>query len=229
MPASPPLLSFDYMRQRLGLLLLFGASMAASVALLAGRIYLTHQLTYVFLLWNLFLAVVPFGMSTMLSLAAGPVRRRVLLPATGVWLVFFPNAPYLITDFFHLYTWPAVPGWYDLVLILSFAWNGLMLGFCSLQEMQRLYARAFGRGGGWVFVVVALLLGSLGVYFGRFLRYNSWNVVSNPLALGQDLLERFLHPFAYPGTYGATLLLTALLLLGYLLVRQLGHAATEQR
>ncbi|RYU82417.1 DUF1361 domain-containing protein [Hymenobacter persicinus] len=227
MPVPLPLLSFDYMRRRLGLLLLFGASMALSVALLAFRIYLTHQVTYVFLLWNLFLAIVPFGMSTMLGLLARPAPPRVLLPLAAVWLVFFPNAPYIVTDFVHLNTWPEVPVWYDLTLILSFAWNGLMLGFCSLQEMQRLFTRAYGLLWGWVFVGTALLLGSLGVYFGRFLRYNSWNVVSNPVALAQDLLARFLHPFAYPGTYGVTLLLTAFLLLGYLTVRQLGHFARE--
>jgi uncharacterized membrane protein len=228
MPASVPLLSVEYMRRRLGLLLLLGASMALSVALLAFRIYLTHRVTYIFLLWNLFLAVVPFGMSTMLGLAAGPVRRWVLLPATAVWLVFFPNAPYILTDFFHLNAWPDMPVWYDLTLILSFAWNGLMLGFCSLQEMQRLFTRAYGRRWGWAFAVVALLLGSLGVYIGRFLRYNSWNVVSHPQALALDLADRFLHPFMHARTYGVTLLLTAFLLLGYLTVRQLGHFAREQ-
>ncbi|GAA3996692.1 DUF1361 domain-containing protein [Hymenobacter fastidiosus] len=229
MSVPVPLLSFDYMRQRLGLLLLLGASIVLSLALLAFRIYLTQRITYIFLLWNLFLAVVPFGMSTMLGLAAGPVRRRLLLPVTAVWLLFFPNAPYILTDFFHLHTWPDMPVWYDLTLILSFAWNGLMLAFCSLQEMQRLFTRAFGRAWGWIFAVGALLLGSLGVYVGRFLRYNSWNVVSQPLALAQDLAERLLHPFAHPRTYGVTLLLTAFLLLGYLTVRQMGHFARETR
>jgi len=226
MPASFPL-SFDYMRQRLNLLLLLGASMALSVALLAFRVYLTHQVTYSFLLWNLFLALVPFGMSTMLGLAAGRVRPRVLLPVAAVWLVFFPNAPYILTDLFHLYSWPDAPVWFDLTLLLSFAWNGLMLGFCSLQEMQRLFTRAFGVAWGWAFAVGALLLGSLGIYLGRFLRYNSWNVVSSPLALAQDLADRFLHPLTYPRAYGVTLLFTAFLLLGYLTVRQLGHSTRE--
>jgi uncharacterized membrane protein len=229
MSAPVPLLSFDYLRRRLGLLLVLGAFIGLSVALLAGRIWLTQRITYVFLLWNLWLAVVPFGMSLTLGLAAGPVRRGVLLPAAAVWLVFFPNTFYLVTDFIHLNTWPNVPGWYDLTLLLCFAWTGLLLGFGSLQEMQRLFTRAFGWRGGWVFVVAALLLGSLGVYVGRYLRYNSWSAVAQPQALAQDLADRLGHPFTHLHTYGVTVLLTLLLLLGYVVGRQLGHFSQETR
>jgi len=177
MPTSLP---FVATRQRLSLMLVLGASLALSLALITARVFVTHQITFVFLLWNLFLALIPFGISTMLGISAGPLRGRLLLPVGAVWLLFFPNAPYILTDLFHLEPRSGVPYWYDLGLILSCAWNGLMLGYASLLEMQNLVRRRLGAGLGWAFVMVALVLSSFGIYLGRYLRWNSWDVLTNP-------------------------------------------------
>ncbi|MBO0356581.1 DUF1361 domain-containing protein [Hymenobacter sp. BT186] len=223
MPMSAATLALPQLRQRLNLVLVLGASLVLSVVLITLRVFFTHQFTFVFLLWNLFLALIPFGLSTMLSLSAGRLQARVLLPVGLVWLLFFPNAPYILTDLFHLEPRIGVPYWYDLALILSCAWNGLMLAYASLTDMQALVARRLGWLASWGFVTVSLLLSSFGVYLGRYLRFNSWDIITNPLTLFFDIITRLLHPFAHPATWGVTLLYGVFLLLGYVTVRLLGR------
>ncbi|HEX8429386.1 DUF1361 domain-containing protein [Hymenobacter sp.] len=220
-------LALPQIRQRLNLILVLGASLALSVLLIVIRVFFTHHFTFVFLLWNLFLAFIPFGLSTMLGLSAGRLKARVLLPVGGVWLLFFPNAPYILTDLFHLERRLGVPYWYDLALILSCAWNGLMLAYASLTDMQALVARRLGIGMSWAFATVALLLSSFGIYLGRYLRFNSWDIVTNPLTLFFDIVSRLLHPFAHPSTWGVTLLYGVFLVLGYATVRLLGRMGEE--
>ena len=227
MPTPLADLSLPQIRQRLNLLLVLGISLTLSVVLITFRVFLAHEIRFVFLMWNLFLAVVPFGLSTMLSLTAGRLKARVLLPVGLVWLLFFPNAPYILTDLFHLEPRAGVPYWYDLALILSCAWNGLMLAYASLTDMQALVTRRLGWWAGWGFATVALLLSSFGVYLGRFLRFNSWDVLTNPLTLFYDIMHRLLHPTDHPATWGVTLLYGAFLLLGYTTVRLLGRVGEE--
>ncbi|WP_238388038.1 DUF1361 domain-containing protein [Hymenobacter sediminis] len=228
MSMSVATLSFPQLRQRLSLILVLGASLALSVVLITFRVFLTHKITFVFLLWNLFLALIPFGLSTMLGLTAGRLKARVLLPVGAVWLLFFPNAPYILTDLFHLEPRPGVPYWYDLALILSCAWNGLMLAYASLTDMQLLVARRLGWWASWAFATVALLLSSFGVYLGRYLRFNSWDVLTNPLTLFYDIISRILHPTVHRGTWGVTLLYGVFLLLGYATVRLLGQQQDQR-
>lgn len=102
-------LSVPALRHRLPLFLVLALSLALSFALIGVRVLLTGRLTFIFLLWNLFLAAIPFGLSAALRLAARPPQMRLLLPVGLVWLLFFPNAPYIITDLFHLEPRPRVP------------------------------------------------------------------------------------------------------------------------
>jgi uncharacterized membrane protein len=90
---------------------------------------------------------------------------------------FFPNAPYILTDLIHLTSGYYRHFWVDLTLFLLCAFTGLVLGFVSLYLMQSLMARSLGRIAGWLFVIAALGLSSFGVYLGRFLRFNSWDVL----------------------------------------------------
>jgi uncharacterized membrane protein len=223
MPMSIADLSLPQIRQRLNLMLVLGASLTLSVLLITFRVFISHEILFVFLLWNLFLAIIPFGISTMLGLTAGRVKARVLLPVGAVWLLFFPNAPYILTDLFHLEPRAGAPYWYDLALILSCAWNGLMLAYASLTDMQALVTRRMGWWAGWAFATIALLLSSFGVYLGRYLRFNSWDILTNPLTLFYDIISRILHPTQHLGTWGVTLLYGAFLLLGYATVRLLGR------
>ena len=219
--------SQPFSRTRLTLVFTLAASLTLSILLIIGRVLLTGHVVFLFLIWNLFLAVIPFALSTMLGTAKGPLRARMLVPAGAAWLLFFPNAPYILTDLFHLDARPGVPLWYDLALILSCAWNGLMLAYASLSDMQRLVQQRLGFGAGWAFATLALLLSSFGIYLGRYLRFNSWDVLTNPLTLFFDIVNRILHPFSFPGTWGVTLVFGVFLLIGYGTVRLLGQTHSE--
>jgi uncharacterized membrane protein len=151
----------------------------------------------------------------------------VFYPLALLWLLFFPNAPYVLTDLIHLRQ-HSVPVWYDLLLLLSFAWTSLMFGFVSLADMQRLIQQRFNATVGWLFAVAAVLLGSFGIYLGRFLRWNSWDVITEPRQLAWDIFERVANPLAYTHTFGFTVLLAAFLLLAYLTL-QFFRPSTERR
>ena len=198
--------------------LLLGAS-ALCVALLAARMAYSDSTHYSFLLWNLFLAWVPLGFA-VLARALTATRRVVsyaaILVSAFVWLIFFPNAPYILTDFLHLGSMgDTVPGWYDVMMLTWFAWTGLLLGVASLRLMQEIVAAVVGRVGGWVFVVVVSLLGSFGIYLGRFLRWNSWDAFRDPLSRADEIWSSVSDPLANPRLVVFTALFALLFLFVY--------------
>lgn len=199
-------------------------SSAFCVLLTIFRVQWSSGLGYIFLVWNLFLAWIPFFISSFLiktSRQGFPLfLPLLLLPA---WLLFFPNAPYILTDLFHLRHKSQIPVWFDLMLILSFAWNGLMIGFLSLLDVQQFIREKFSNTVGWVFVITALIASSYGVYLGRFERWNSWDVLANPVYLLKDILGTFTHE----RTFGVTFLLSAFLIAGYLTLFNLIHAKKQ--
>ena len=222
--------TLTYARVLLPLVFMLAASVGLSLLLVLGRVLLTGQSLFLFMVWNLFLALVPYGLSTLLGLATGPLRARLLLPVGAVWLLFFPNAPYIVTDLFHLEPRAGVPYWYDLALIMSCAWNGLMLAYTSLMDMHTLVRQRLGFWTGWGFATVALGLSAFGVYLGRYLRFNSWDILGNPFTLFYDIVQRFLHPFHNWQTWGVTVVFWAFLLIGYATIRLLGRMeATIER
>jgi uncharacterized membrane protein len=180
-------------------LTVFGILSGASVlcmALFRIRIMLSDTTEYAFLIWNLFLAWIPLGMAYMVSFAKK--RRYVLITvpfAAALWLLFFPNAPYILTDFQHLgRPHTGMPIWFDMLLINWFAWTGLLLGVFSLFMMHDIVRRMLGRIAGWGFVITVSALSGLGIYMGRFLRWNSWDLLFRPLELLQELIQYALNP-----------------------------------
>jgi uncharacterized membrane protein len=134
----------------------------------------------------------------------------------ALWLLFFPNAPYLVTDFLHLVEREPVPIWYDILMLATFAWTGVLLGFASLRAIQTIVADHLGQFASWLFVSGSLGLGGLGIYLGRFSRWNSWDVFSEPKAVLKDLLLPFTSPLNNKEFFGFSLLFAAFLLVGYL-------------
>lgn len=200
----------------LRLFLFIGLSGIWCLFLLFFRAFISHRITFYFLVWNLFLAFVPWALSLWARHIYRKGRRRyILLPILATWLVFFPNAPYILTDLFHLYERPHVPLWFDLLLILSFAWTGLWMGMISLRYMHQLVAEYTGPRLGWLFAFTVLLAAGFGVYIGRFLRWNSWDLATRPLVVGRDLLEHFIYPLDHLRTWGMTLIFGALLVIMY--------------
>jgi uncharacterized membrane protein len=194
------------------------AASALCVATVEYRVHHTGDPFYSFLVWNLALAWVPF----VLALAAYVTARRGAGPAAAVlcvlWLLFFPNAPYLLTDFIHLHESRATPLWYDALMLAAFAWTGLLLGYASLYLMQLIWLRAAGKLISWLGVVAALALASFGIYLGRFLRFNSWDALVHPRSIAHVIATELENPFQHPRLVASLLVLTASLTVGYMVV-----------
>ncbi|XID94093.1 DUF1361 domain-containing protein [Paenibacillaceae bacterium WGS1546] len=183
------------------LFFVLAATSVLCAALIAVREFRLDTIHYRFLLWNLFLAWLPlFASMAALALvryASGSVKL-VGLPLLAVaWLLLFPNAPYLTTDFIHLvqdtfdlsYDKDGLLVWYDLVLLFLFAWCGLLLGYLSMRHFHAIASRYLGTAAGWIFVPVVSYLGGFGVYLGRVVRLNSWDVLFGPFRLIGAALE----------------------------------------
>ena len=212
------------------LLVVLGAGSAFAMALLAARWVAYDSTTYRFLLWNLFLAWVPVAFALALAkLHKGGGSTPARLLAAAGWLAFFPNAPYLCTDLLHLQHRAPVPHWYDVLLLTAFSWNGLLLGFASLQVVHGIVQRRRNVGRGWAVAVAALFLAGFGIYLGRFERWNSWDVVTDPLALIGRVGDEVLRPWRHPRTWGVTLILGGFLTLAYAGLLSLGRGSAEGR
>jgi uncharacterized membrane protein len=192
--------------------------------MIAVRITRTGSGYYVFLVVNLFLAGVPLFFSTALRLATHWRMHWIIRLAVFIlWLLFLPNAPYILTDILHLTRTSHAPAWYDLALLLSCSGTGLLLGYLSLIDVQAIVARSFGSACGWIFAMVSLVLSGFAIYLGRFLRWNSWDVLAEPSRLF-DLIGGALHPWAHTQAMSVTLIFGVILTLGYITLRVLlGH------
>ena len=192
------------------------------VTLVVLRVERSGSLLYVFLVWNLWLAWIPWLAGQAFRAAS---RRRASaarqLGWFALWMLFLPNAPYITTDLLHLAPRLLVPLWYDLALLLSSAGTGLLLGYMSLLEVQEAVEERFGRVRGWGVAAGSLFLSGFGIYLGRFLRWNSWDVLTDPAGLFHDIAVRLLDPASYPRNYGVTLIFGSGLLLGYAALRSL--------
>ncbi len=194
-----------------------------SMALVVLRMINTGTSLFSWLPWNLFLALIPYLVSYQLEKRPSWLESRWPFAVCFVaWLLFLPNSFYIITDLFHLKSYPGSSRWYDLVLIFSFAWNGLLLGILSLRQMERIVVNTFLRGNEFLFLVPVMLLNGWGIYIGRVMRYNSWDVVVNPLDLLQDAGAMALHPFQYTYAWAMIAAMGILTSLIYLSVKRLG-------
>jgi uncharacterized membrane protein len=190
-----------------------------ATAIFILRVLFSRSLVHGVLVWNLFLAWLPYGFSL---LAAGLHRRYpgrwglLILPGLA-WLAFFPNAPYLVTDLYHLGYLPPVPMWFDIGLISIYAFTGFFLATASLRSMQNLARAYFGGRVSWAFALIAICLGGLGIYLGRFVRVNSWDLLVHPLRIARNLAAPVLYPRENLRFFGFTLMFTAILLVFYLM------------
>ncbi len=184
-------------------------SISFTLVLVAIRIVYTNDLSYIFYGWNLFLAIIPWLCSSSLQKHTSIGFTTILL--LTLWLLFLPNAPYVITDIFHYELREPIPMWYDLLIVTTAAWNGLLLGIVSLMQVEKFLQNFWGKI--WVqgFVFTSLMLCGYGVYIGRYSRYNSWDIVTKPQHILLDSLHQIRHPFqnyhvwAFTGLFGIML------------------------
>jgi uncharacterized membrane protein len=190
-------------------------STALCMALIVARVVISGSSNYEFLDWNLFLAWLPY----LFALWILTIRRResgrpwkLVLPG-ALWMLFLPNAPYIVTDFNHLLHRRAFPLMYDIVLIFAFAWTGLLLGVASLHLLEGSVRRAWGKVAAAGFVVASAALAGAGIYLGRFLRWNSWDVLKRPGDMIATLVDVVHNPMEHTYAIGHSLVFTTMLLI----------------
>ena len=198
---------------------------AACVALVVARIISTGNLRYSFLVWNLFLAWLPllFALLACENYQTCSPRNWRFATLVGAWLLFFPNAPYIFTDLTHLTTRYYGHFWVDLTLVLLCALTGLVLGFVSLYLMQAVVQRMLGRPASWLFIAVVAALSGFGIYLGRFLRFNSWDVLWRPAQLYHGIGKWVADPLADLHSFAFTLLFSAFVFIAYVMLYALTH------
>jgi uncharacterized membrane protein len=196
-----------------------------SVALVLARILWTGRISYTFLVWNLFLAWLPlvFALLACESYQNSSGRDWRFLSLAGAWLLFFPNAPYIFTDLIHLTNHFYPYFWVDLSLILLCALTGLVLGFVSLYLMQSVVERMLGRAASWLFIAAVAALSGFGIYVGRFLRFNSWDVVLKPRQVYHGIGNWVADPFANSTALAFPLLFGTFMFITYLMLYALTH------
>ncbi len=209
----------------------FGLLSAASViciALVAARMAYSGSVRYSNLIWNLFLAWIPFVLAYLAYVLSW--RRALLyfvIPAFAfLWLIFFPNAPYILTDLQHLSQGASqVPLWYDVILLIWFSWTGMLLGIVSLNLMQEIIRRQAGRAASWGFVFGVAALSGIGLYVGRFIRLNSWDILKNPTELTSNIFDWLTDPSLR--SVGFILLYTLFFLFVYVTLHAFGRILQE--
>jgi len=221
---------FSLNKYRLTMFVLLAGASVFSVAIWRVRSEFSRNEHYAFLIWNLFLAWIPFIIAyfTYTVTMSRKLIYLIVPLAAFLWLIFFPNAPYILTDFQHLaVAWSDVPVWYDVMLLIWFSFTGLMLGMVSLFLMQEVIRREFGRWFGWSFVAVVTLLTSMGVYVGRFLRWNSWDIFKDLIGMAQYTLLNVQEPSLQ--SVGFTSLFGAFFLFLYITLYTFAHLLLERQ
>jgi uncharacterized membrane protein len=192
------------------------ALLAASgwcIVLIAVRRHEFGSAGYPYLVWNLTLAWIPLVFALLLLAAH---KRRAhwleLLAVGAAWLLFLPNAPYMLTDFVHLGDSHKL---FDSVILASFAFTALALGFASLLLVQVVVTRLAGVAAGWAVAGGSLFASSIGIYLGRVHRLNSWDVIERPRTLWAIARIRLDDPFGNRYLIGFVLALCGFLTLTY--------------
>lgn len=207
-----------------GLTIVLAVLSFGAVGLLAIRKDRVGEPAFVFLTWNLFLAWIPFVLSIGMAAVHHRGGPRLLLWLFGLsWLLFLPNAPYILTDFIHLGRVGGAPLWFDAALIGTFAGTGLALGLASLLVVHHMVEARVGRVLGWAVAMSSLLLSAIGVYLGRFIRFNSWDVLTDPQGLMAVVLQRLTDPLGNPFLLRFGMGMSALLVGCYVITWLLGR------
>ena len=216
-------------RYSIAVFVLLNLACAICIGLVFARVAYSESGEHVGLIWNLFLAWIPF----MLAYFAHAVSWRraslyLIIPFIALlWLIFFPNAPYMLTDLQDLARQANdAPLWYDVIIVVWCSWTGMLLGLISLYLMQNIIVRGFGRRAGWMFVFVISGLSSFGMYIGRFVRLNSWDILQNPAETAQEIFGIVIDPSRRLAAF--TFLYTIFFLFVFLLLYSFSHMLREQ-
>lgn len=163
--------------------------LSLAVLLELARYLVFGSTYYLFLLWNLFLAVLPFLISRTLYIfnEKQKLKNSAFIIISLFWLLLVPNAPYIVTDLIHLSHRHGAPLIYDSFLIFTFAWLGLLLFFYSLRDIEQIITSKYGNKIAMIKTPLIILLSSVGIYMGRYLRFNSWDIFVDHSLIGDTI------------------------------------------
>jgi uncharacterized membrane protein len=208
-----------------------GVSAGLAMVLLCIRVIAAGNLDFWFLPWNLFLGYLPILFAWLFAKRTQKTRLMEWqnLVLAFLWLGFLPNSFYLITDIIHLRVTGDVSLLFDVVMMLSFVWSGLLAGFLSLYMMHKVALAKFSRRNANGLVAIVLLLCSFAIYLGRYLRWNTWDILLNPFSLVFDVSDRFINPSDHPQAFTTTLVFFVLLSSMYWSLYQIVLAIRDER
>ncbi len=199
------------------------ASSTFSCILLLARMIATASIEYIFLPWNLFLAFIPYfiakRMIANVSLIEHKIKRVFLLAS---WLLFIPNSFYIITDLYHITHVHTAPKWFDLLLVFSFAWNGLVAGIISVQKIELILKIILNKTFSFITMLCIMWLCGFGIYIGRYLRFNSWDVITNPFSLISEIITLLFYPLQNTLAWSMTGCYAIFMTLVYYTIKKLG-------
>ena len=208
-------------------LLTISVALIFSTIILMVRMKLNKSFAFMFLIWNVFLAIIPFVITMYLKTSTNLSKIKLGF-AFIIWLAFLPNAPYIVTDLIHIRIGNDSRLWLDVLVLLSFALSGLLLFYTSILDMQHLLKSKFKKLPTESLILVILFLCGFGVYLGRFLRYNSWEIISQPQILISDILNIIIAPFQHYEAWFFTLGFGAFLVVGFWMFKNLKHISTNE-
>lgn len=205
---------------RFQLLTFVALSMMLSGCLLLFRIKLNHSFYYLFLVWNLFLAFIPFCITLYLKSKTHLTKTKLFVYFL-IWLLFLPNAPYIITDLLHFKRSTSHFLWLDILMVISFAINGLMLFYLTLLDMETLLKKFISVKTANILLFFIFFLTGFGIYLGRFLRFNSWDILQHPDMLLLNIWNILISPTQHLEAWAFTFCFGAFLGLTYQIIKTL--------
>ena len=215
-------------RHNLTVFLLLNIACAMCIGLVLARVVYSESDRHIGLVWNLFLAWIPFILAYVAhAISWRRITLYIVIPVISIlWLLFFPNAPYMLTDLQDLARFSSgAPLWYDVIIVVWCSWTGMLLGIISLYLMQDIILRTFGRVAAWIFVFAIMPLSSFGMYTGRFVRLNSWDILQDPAETAISILGLVIDPSRRLAAF--ILLYTVFYLFIYLLLYSFSHMLSE--
>ena len=218
-------------RYSLAVFILLNVACIACILLVLARVTYTDSLRHSGLIWNLFLAWIPFILAYFahaISWRRGWLLYIIIVFTAFLWLIFFPNAPYMLTDLQDLARAGGVgaPLWYDVIIVGWCSWTGMLLGVISLYLMQDIIFRTVGRWAGWIFVFLISAASSFGMYVGRFVRLNSWDILQRPGETAMEILGLVIDPSMRLAAF--IILYTVFFLFIFVLLYSFSHMLVEQ-
>lgn len=190
------------------------------------RIMLFGNTSFIYILWNILLAFIPFFISSILILNTDPAsqsqggKNNIIKPFFIIgfilWLIFLPNAPYVITDFIHLGKIHAVPVMYDTFLLFASASVALLMGLYSLFHMEKMLLLKFPKKTTNILIAIIILFTSFGMYLGRFLRFNSWDLFTSHNSIAFGIWNALSSPNNLMNIYSYTILFFIFIYVSYI-------------